>query len=254
MYKKVLKNFLGIAFLGIIFLNTNTVFASVDISKMKKTENENILYDIEEDEYYDLSKNGYIDKIYKVEDGMVVDEISVEEYLASELILEEETMNKPSTNMELNPLFKNRIITPYNTYYYAYRESSNTKIKRTGGRASIIQRNYGPGSDTLSIAYSYTEGMSWNATLSSEKFNVIKGSVSYTFTSTATISSSSMMTIAEGYMGWWHFEPYVRKTQGTLYRYFDYYLVDSESITGYYPAKMGNALDGVLTSIKAPLN
>ncbi len=44
-------------------------FASVDTSKMKETSNENILFDPDTEEYYDLRENGYIDEVYKGDDS-----------------------------------------------------------------------------------------------------------------------------------------------------------------------------------------
>lgn len=60
-------------------------FASVDTSKMKETSNENILFDPDTEEYYDLRENGYIDEVYIVEGGKMVEKIPVEEYINSNL-------------------------------------------------------------------------------------------------------------------------------------------------------------------------
>ena len=102
-------------------------------------------------------------------------------------------------------------------------------------RASIIQQNCDPGDDSFSLSYNHTQTAQWNVSLNSAEIKGITGSVGYSYSSTLSVSSTSTMVIPAKYFGYWHFDPIVRRTTGTLYSYLNGVQTDKKSINATYP-------------------
>lgn len=255
MIRNMVKNIFLLTFLCAIFFNVDSAFASVDTSKMKETSNENILFDPDTEEYYDLRENGYIDEVYKVEGGKMVEKIPVEEYINYNL--SSSTENTYLNDEINNNLPQENTLIPRVTAgdLHIYFENSNSHEVLFGKRASIIQKNYGPGDDSFSLSYNHTQTAQWNVSLNSAEIKGIAGSVGYSYSSTLSVSSTSTMVIPAKYFGYWRFDPIVRRTTGTLYSYLNGVQTDKKSINATYPvAKYAGVLDGFAVAVKLPIN
>ncbi len=221
----------------------------VDLSKMRETEASSILFDPQTDEYYDLYSDGYIGEIYEIRDGEIKREVDVEEYI--KLREEEEKISLNSTDIVSFEQLQQNITPNYIANYYHFSESSNRERTIFGERASRIHYNPGPGSDTFSLTYSYSQGHSFNVSLGTAEKSAVIAGVGYTWHSSASASGTHSMTIPEGYHGYWRFDPIVRVSTGTLYTYSQWgQLINSRSVRVQYPVKIGNMLDGMLVSVK----
>lgn len=216
-----------------------------NLDKMEKTKNPYILYDSTSDQYYDTRDEGFIGEIYRVEGGVVVESVDVESYIEEN---EEyvEDIKIPNTEDEITPLGGPVV-------YSRYTESTNTEVRLFGERVSIVQENPGPGDDRYALGYSTSESHSGNISLTSEKTSALKLGVGYTYTVTASITSSHTMTIPAGYSGYWRFDPKMRKTMGTMQNYLDGVLMSTEDVRVLYPTRLNGDLDGWLVAVKTPL-
>lgn len=218
---------------------------SVDLSKMKQTEAASIFFDPQTNEYYDVYSKGYIDEVYEVEGGEIVRKVDIDEYIKLRKEQEKLTLN-PETPLTEEPTY-----TPDFLYSFAYKEDSNREAYVYGERVSIIQYNPGPGTDTFSISYSYTKGHTFTVSLSSAAKAAVRAGVSYTWTSSASISGTHTMSIPPGYHGYWRFDPKIRISHGTLYTYSPLgQLIDSRRVGVHYPVKRNGQLDGMLVAVK----
>ncbi|CDQ41742.1 hypothetical protein [Virgibacillus salexigens] len=222
---------------------------TVDINKMEPTKVGHIYYDEEYDGYYDVKSGGYIE-VYKVQNGEVVKEIDTEDYI-------DRLSKEPNVPEDTDTLFnvdnKDSIGIMAPSIYYRYSESSNVRRTQYGSRASIIQKNPGPGSDTMSIAYSASKGHSFNVSLGTGERSAVRSGVSYTWVSSESISSSHTMTIPAGYKGYWRFDPYVRVSNGTVRKYNQGVYISSKRVRATYPVRINGVLDGELIAVKSPL-
>lgn len=207
----------------------------IEFTHMTPTTNENIFFDESKEMYFDVREDGYIDEVYEVKGGQVVGTISVEDYVETPEI---QTFEQPN------------LLSSRAGSVYSYTEKSNELIRQFGTKASITQENPGPGSDTQSIAYTATNSHAFTISVDAEIIKVIKAGVSYTYNTTASITSSHSMTIEPGYAGYWRFDPSVRRSMGTLKNLTN---KTEESIRAYYPVKLNNQLDGFLVAVKTPL-
>lgn len=216
------------------------------LQNMRQTTNPNILYDMETLKYFDIRENGYIDEIYRVEGGKVVESISVEEFI----IMEENDKNEFSNTQE-EPIPK---ISPFAVAWsHIYNEFSNYETRVFGKRASIIQENPGPGSDTFTLSYEYTETFSTSTSLTHLQLRSIENGVSYTFSNSRSIKSSHTMTIEPGYSGYWRFDPKVRKSIGKIRNLLHGQFMSETSVTTMYPTHVNGKLDGWLVAVKTKL-
>lgn len=233
---------------AVFFTTSLTVSASGNDSQlqnMRQTTNPNILYDMETFKYFDIRENGYIDEIYRVEGGKVVESISVEEFI----LMEENEKNDFSNSQE--PITK---ISPFAVAWsHFYNEFSNYETRIFGKRASIIQENPGPGSDNFTLSYSYTETYSTSTNLTNLQLRTIENGVSYTFSRSRSINSSHTMTIEPGYSGYWRFDPKVRKSIGKIRNLLHGQFISETSVTTMYPTHVNGQLDGWLVAVKTKL-
>lgn len=210
---------------------------------MEHTANPNIFYDTDNQKYFDKRENGYIDEVYRVEGGKVVESISPEEFIQIQ-----ETEKNEFTQDSLD------IVTPMAvTWSHIYKESSNYETRIFGQRASIIQENPGPGSDTKTISYQYTETYTTSTSLTNLQLQAIEYGVSHSFSRSRSISSSHTMTIEPGYSGYWRFDPKVRKSIGTLRNLLHGQFMSETSVTTMYPTHLNGQLDGWLVAVKTKL-
>lgn len=80
-----------LAFTVFFITSFNASASENDIPEnMEHTANPNIFYDTDNQKYFDKRENGYIDEVYRVEGGKVVESISPEEFIQIE---ETEKMN-----------------------------------------------------------------------------------------------------------------------------------------------------------------
>lgn len=216
---------------------------SVELANMLPTVNENILYDKNEEKYFDLRENGYIDEIYEVRGGEVVRLIPIQEYI-NQTEAEVQSLEEPHLDLEV-PLF-----TPYAELVYKYTETSNDAVRIFGERASIIQDNPGPGADTFSLAYSSSYSHQFSISVNADMLKAIKLGVGYSYTETSSITSTHSMTINAGYSGYWRFDPNVRRTMGSVK---NNKTGDTQTLRAYYPMQVAGKLDGTLVAVKTPL-
>lgn len=253
---KKLLFFVFFATVVALFVMGSSVGATgVNTEKMTPTEAPNIFYDEEYGGYYDVNSGGYIE-VLKVEEGKVVGEVDMKEYIkrqASEPNLKKEKDEKEKDLTTDTKAENDEISMMAPTVWYRYTESSNYGTILYGSRASIIQKNYGPGDDRMTIGYSATKSHSFATTLNSGEQQAVKAGVGYTFVSSESVSGSHMMTIPAGYQGYWRFDPRVRVSSGTVRQYTHGYVTDSKSAKIYYPVRIGSVLDGELVSVKTPL-
>lgn len=253
--KKLLLFTFFFSLVTFFFMSTSVGATGVNVDKMTPTEAPNIFYDDEYGGYYDVESEGYIE-VLKVENGEVVGEVDMKEYIkrqASEPNMKKEKKeNKKDLIGNTKEDGEYSIASP--SVWYRYTESGNYGTIQYGSRASIIQKNPGPGSDTMTIGYSFTKGHAFNATLNSSEQSAIKGSVGYTWTNSASISSSHAMTIPAGYQGYWRFDPRVRVSSGTVRQYTHGYVTNTKTIRATYPVRIGSVLDGELVAVKTRLN
>lgn len=217
----------------------------VNLQHMTPTEAENIYYDEEYGGYYDVNSEGYIE-VYEVEDGEVVKKVDMKDYIKRQAVEPNVSINDSLYNS--NDEDSNEL----SALTYRYAESSNVNRIQFGTRSSLIQKNCGPGSDTLSLGYNATKGHSFNLSLLAAEKTAVKTGVNYTWSNSLSISSNHSLTIKAGYQGYWRFDPSVRVSSGTLYRY-NGPLTSSKKVSATYPVKRGGLLDGELVSIKTKL-
>lgn len=226
----------------------------LDTGEMTPTASPTIFYDEEIEEYYDVEEGGYIE-VFEVKGGEVVGPVNMEEYVerrASEAHIENEE-NAETINLN-TPILKGGevgILSP--SVWYRYAESSNYTTLQYGGRASIIQKNPGPGSDEFYLGFSYTKTQSYNMTLSTNERAAINAGAGFTWSTSASIESGHTMTLLPGYQGYWRFDPRVRVTVGTLRQYTHGFVTSTKSVRGYSPVKLNKLLDGEITAVKTPM-
>ena len=247
--KKIVKQgLMAVLVFGVLFITFAQFSKKAEASEnfgtdMTPTTNENIFYDEGKEMYFDTREDGYIDEVYEIRDGKVFREVPITEYIEQP---EEDRTNEEIIKQDIkNPLFSARAAA-----IYSYNETSNEAVRLFGQRASIIQENPGPGSDTLEIGYSASYSHEFTVSVNADIIKVIQAGVSYTYNTTASISSTHTMTIEPGYSGYWRFDPSVRKSMGTLKNLSNN---TSQSIRAYYPIKFNNRLDGYLVAVKTPL-
>ncbi|RWR06111.1 hypothetical protein QNH23_16985 [Siminovitchia fortis] len=231
---------------------------NVDVNKMQATKAPNIFYDKENKGYYDVDSEGYIE-VFKVEDGEVVGKVDMNEYIdrqASDPNLKEDDI---SDSISLNDKDDTEVENGSTIFapqvYYRYTESSKSTKVVTGKRSSIIQKNPAKngGSDTFTLSYSASQGHSFSVTLNSGEKSAVKGNVGYTWSSSASISSSHAMTIKPGWQGYWRFDPMIRISNGTVKQYNQGFVMSSKKVTTKYPKKLNKHLDGELVSVKSKI-
>lgn len=240
--------------LGLFFFGATAASAASnpDVNKMEKTSDENIFYDPSEDSYYDVTENGYISEVFRVEGGKIVESVPVEDYVKIEA--EESLVAAPTRTNTLNTTSSFGVVTPYAvTYSYIYLESQNYETRIYGSRASIIQENPGPGPDSLQIAYGYTYNHSVSASLGSSEMFALEAGVGYEYSRQESVESTHLMTIEAGYSGYWRFDPRVRKTIGTMRTLLHGQYYSSRNITAQYPTSVNGMIDGWLVAVKTKL-
>lgn len=161
--------------------------ASTDISNMEPTKAKHIYFDLEFNGYYDAKAGGYIE-VFKVENGEVVKEVNMDEYV--DRLAKEPNVTKDKSLEYTNNIKESNSGNSVNplapSIYYRYTESSNVKRTQYGSRSSIVQKKPGPGSDSFSIGYSASKVHSFNISLGSAEKSAVRSGVSYTWSSSAS--------------------------------------------------------------------
>lgn len=236
----------GFSFTG---LNGEASKNQPNVQKMEQKEAPNIFYDKEFGEYFDTESEGYIE-VYQVKDGEVDGKVDMDEYIerqATESTLENDNNDTHDESAD-NPKAE-----PAAAPNYSYTESSSNQRVKYGSRASIIQKNPGPGSDTQEIGYSYTQGHSYGVSIGSGAKSAVKSGASFTWSNSEEVSSSHEMSIPSGYQGYWRFDPLVNTSNGVVKKFIGSEKVYEKDVKAQSPVKLGNHLDGELVSVKEPL-
>lgn len=247
---KKLSLFIFSSIFALIILGTSVEAAEINVDKMTPTEAPNIFYDKELGGYYDVNSGGYIE-VFEVKGGEVIGKVDMEDYVKRQASIP--NLKKVDSTFQENKVEKSPIVIAAPTVWYRYTESSNHNGIQYGSRASIIQKNPGPGNDTFTISYSYTQGHSFSVSLNTPEKSAIKGSVGYTWQDSASITGSHSMTIPAGYQGYWRFDPRVRISNGIVRQYTHGVNTGSKNVKVIYPVKVGKFLDGELVAVKIPL-
>lgn len=215
---------------------------------MTPTDAPNIFYDDELDEYYDVNSEGYIE-VFEVKDGVVIGKVDMEEYIERQAsqpnIPRDDTT---SLKNEIKEIFENE--NRLNFVTYKYEESKNVERTQYGSRVSIIQRNPGPLTDKMMIAFSYTKSHSFNVSLNAGQKSAVSAGVGYRWSNSETISSSHEMSIPAGYEGYWRFDPRIRFSTGNIVRRNFGIKTGSLAVRATYPVRVAGQLDGDLVSVK----
>ncbi|WP_335690454.1 hypothetical protein [Cytobacillus firmus] len=120
--------------------------------------------------------------------------------------------------------------------YYRYTPSSTTNV--TGGTKKVTA-DIGCTTSTCRIdkAVSVTVSATYSVSLTAEK-DAIKANAGFSWTSSASDSSTYSFTLSKGDSGYIGFKPYLKKTSGTLKRYSNWDgLLSSKSAYAYSPRK-----------------
>lgn len=235
--------------------NVQNVYASEvsSLTGMQSTKVNYIYFDKHENSYYDVRENGYIDKVYIVENGKIISSIAPSEYV--EMLYKEDIEEAYFAKMlNINNNIDTNENSPLNYYDSIYTESSNRETHLYGEKASITLVNEGPGDDSLSLAYNASKSHELDVNLDTPEFSALKAGVSYTWSSSASVSSEGIMTIKAGYEGYFRFDPLVRISSGVVKNYTDGYLLSTKSVRATYPVKKYGLLDGRLVSVKTEIN
>ncbi|MGB6407771.1 MAG: hypothetical protein WBF39_09855 [Planococcus donghaensis] len=241
----------------LFFLATSAGATGIDVEKMTPTDLSTIFFDEEYGGYYDTELGGYIE-VFDIKDGKFTGTVDVEDYIQEQIATPYITQEEGELN-ESHDRFPNQNPThPYETnapqVYYRYTEEGNYQTFQEGYRASIIRENAGPGTDALDLAVSFTKGHNFSVNLNMAEESAVRAGVSYSFEYSASISTSSTLTIPAGYQGYFIFQPAVRVSYGTVRQYNQGYITSTERVTALYPVSLANGtLDGRLKSVKTPL-
>ncbi|RHW41712.1 hypothetical protein D1B31_08355 [Neobacillus notoginsengisoli] len=127
-----------------------------------------------------------------------------------------------------------------------YTESSYSNLTGSAQKATNYSYNCTLDNSTKSLSYSATKSHGFNVSLTSPEFSAFKAGVSYTFTSSATVSGTDTITIRPKYRGWFDFYPYLRKSSGYVRHYLGGSVTSSKWVVGTYPKLSSGKLSGDL--------
>ncbi|NGM84438.1 hypothetical protein G5B47_18670 [Paenibacillus sp. 7124] len=155
------------------------------------------------------------------------------------LLLNSALVNSSDNNQKSSSIASTPVLTEY---YYT-----------EGSAAQIYMASYpvtnpltcaaGATSCSASISFSKTEGQSFSANATTEAIkSAIKLGASFTWNSSATITTTYTLTVPGGKSGEIRFMPLFNKTTGTLRGYVNGQLVGSETTSGYSPVKLATGM------------
>ncbi|QGQ45444.1 hypothetical protein [Metabacillus sediminilitoris] len=201
--RKYLKSFLTVLSLSIVFL---VVFA--ESSSVAKPEGTTKTVKIDKKKaIYDESLGKYVTPLKEV-DGQLVP-ASTEEY---------ETQNSKGGEVETEGLYTDDSDGGFTTMdYYEYWKYYPATISKVTGSTRKVTADIGCTTTSCSIskAVSVTISASYSVSASSER-SAIKANAGFTWTSSASDTSTYSFTLSKGDTGYIGFKPYLKKTSGTL--------------------------------------
>lgn len=209
-----------------LFISPPNTHASGN-GKIKENKKEVIVK--KEDAFYDSSIGKYI-TAYKIVDGELV-AIDEGEYKSLEQGTEEVLPQTFSA-----ALFGD-------TFNYVAASSSTLSAPTEKASATLVCNATSCRVDKT-INSTYTN--SFTVGLTSPEIAAIKANAGFTWSVSATNSSTYSFTISKGQAGYIGFSPYYRKTTGTLYAYYEGLPSGSKTVEGRAPKKLSNGeLDGI---------
>ncbi|WP_282173662.1 hypothetical protein [Cytobacillus firmus] len=227
--RKSIKKAFAVLSLSVVFLGGfgGSAFAagSKDANKPVKIEKKNAIYD--------ESLGKYVTPLKEV-DGQLVP-VSKEEYENEIENSEEVDTEGMFTDDDATSDGDVSILRDYYEYY-RYTPSSTTNV--TGGTKKVTA-DIGCTTSTCRIdkAVSVTVSATYSVSLTAEK-DAIKANAGFSWTSSASDSSTYSFTLSKGNSGYIGFKPYLKKTSGTLKRYSNWDgLLSSKSAHAYSPRK-----------------
>lgn len=225
--RKYFRSFLTVLSLclaiSLVFANFSFVAMAGEKTKFIKIDKKNAVYD--------ESIGKYVTPFKKVNGELVP--VSSEEYLNA-------TKNSEVTD---NPIPSSVSTTDdigiMRDYYEYWRYYPSSTINATGSTKKVTADIYcnTSGGCRISKAVSVTVSASYSVTATAEK-NAIKANAGFTWTSSASDTSTYSFSLSNGDRGYIGFRPYLKKTTGTLKKYsnWDGYLY-SKYAYAYSPKK-----------------
>lgn len=255
---KFVKVFLFTLLVAGVFSFPEEAFGtSPDVNLMDPTDNKNVFWDAETSQYFDSRDGGYIGEVFQINVDGTFTEVDVAEYITSEAepdffygqeIPPTKPPYPPAEPTIAQPKPQDG---PYSTAYYY--EETNYEVRFFGDPASLPQENFGPGTDTETIAYQETKSYSVSTGLDSIELSALKIGAGFSFNYSESISSSHTLSIPPGYQAYWRFDPVMNYTRGTMKTYYNGYLQSSREVSSYSPVKFNGHLKGYLVSVKTPI-
>lgn len=197
--------------------------------------------------YFDAETGQTLTAIYEVtDDGFK--EISSEEFKAQRA--EQQKLAKKVSELENAKLTSE--ITPFvlfNFYFPSY-----TTDPYMGNPYPVTNEMQCPSSNTVPCAiarqFSATETESFSANVTSDMTDSIKATAGFTWTQSASLSSTYTITIKPGSKGVIMFKPYFKYTYGELKWYSNGWYVSSEWVSGKSPKTLnGGELAGLVYGV-----
>lgn len=181
-------------------------------------------------------------QVYKVSNGEL-SPISVSQYKAEVSALD--TATPISTILSsLDSIVIQE--TPYTVT--RYKESSKAKVRQGGKRVSRYLENRTKSNTSLSLSWDITKSHSYSVSLDAAEKRAVKGGVSYTWSDSASRGGAARLTVKPGRVGWWHFDPIMYKSSGTVSKTYYNGKKTSKKVTATYPKKIGGVIDGYLVA------
>lgn len=196
-----------------------------------------------EDAFYNEAIGKYMNAFKPDENGTLVP-IGKEEYQS--LIEGIEETSSETLPQSQSPEIGTLAFTP--DYYSYVRSSTGTYTAPLQKVSASINCTTSSCTVTKSINATYTN--SFTAGLTSPEIAAIKANAGFTWAVSASTTSSYSFTITKGQGGYIGFNPYYRKTTGTLYAYYQGIQASAKTVEGRAPKKLSNGeLDGVYSFI-----
>jgi len=136
--------------------------------------------------------------------------------------------------------------TPYTVT--RYKESSKAKVRQGGKRVSRYLENRTKSNSSLTLSWDITKSHSYSVSLDAAEKKAVKGGVSYTWSDSASKGGASRLTVKPGRVGWWHFDPIMYKSSGTVSKTYYNGKKTSKKVTATYPKKINGVIDGYLVA------
>lgn len=215
----------------LFFVMVLVLFSSQDVNASMDTD---VDFD-SEDGFEDPVTGEWIQPFNILEDGTV--ELVLEEEYLETVSTDSLSLDDPSFSYDLN----DNLIEPHNTFYWRFKRSgAKTKVNRPRIKASP-DINCTTSTCAASISVGATTTNSFSTSVNSEQ-GYIKAGAGYTWSKSASSSSTFSYNIDKGDKGYIGFTPYHWKVSGKL----EYVggqglgVITSKSAWGSYPAKLSN--------------